>query len=158
MFFSFLFISFYFFLVLKNKQFFQVDLHSVCFFSIFYLCLIFILLLSNFDIYLFALNVLNVVFKFFCSNGGCRYTVLGQKKGTMLNWSSSLNFWDMTTLILSKERMGPGKFYGIILKVRQLLVVSLMAQNQKCKNKFCSFLYPELFFASLICSVYNIDF
>ena len=58
----------------------------------------------------------------------------GKKKGTMLNWPSSLNFWDMTTLILSKERIGPGKFYEIILKVRQLLVVSLTAQNQNCKK------------------------
>ena len=70
----------------------------------------------------------------------------GKKKGTMLNWSSALNFWDMTTLILSKERIGPGKFFGIILKVRQLLVVSLMAQNQNCKKKICSFLYPRAFF------------
>ena len=69
----------------------------------------------------------------------------GKKKATMLNWSSSLNFWDMTTLILSKESIGPGKFYGIILKVRQFLVVSLMAQTKTVK-KFCSFLYPRAFF------------
>ena len=82
----------------------------------------------------------------------------GKKKRQMLNWSSSFNFWDMTTLILSKERIFPGKFDGTILKVRQLLVVSLMAQNQNCNKKFWSiFLPPSFFLAGLICSACNIN-
>ena len=78
------------------------------------------------------------------------FTTVGGKKGPILNWSTSVNFWDITTLLRNadtlKKRIFPGKFDGTILKVRQLLVDTHMAQNPKMTKKFCSFLYPRGFF------------
>ena len=81
-----------------------------------------------------------------------------KKKGQMLNCSSSFNFWDMKTLILSKDRIFDIVFGGINFKMRQLLVYPHMAQNQKWqKNFLLIFVPPSFFWASLICSAYNID-
>ena len=52
-------------------------------------------------------------------------------KGPILNWSKSVNFWDMTTLIISKDRIFDIVFCGINFEMRQLLVDTHMAQNQK---------------------------
>jgi len=49
----------------------------------------------------------------------------------MLNWSTSVNFGDIKTLIPSKERIFDIVFGGINFKMRQLLVDTHMAQNQK---------------------------
>jgi len=82
-------------------------------------------------------------------------TVRGQKKRHMFFCSSFLNFWDMRTLILSKDRIFDIVFGGIIFKMRQLLVDPQMAQNQKWQKNFCSFLYPWAFFGR-VCYVPHI--
>ena len=44
-----------------------------------------------------------------------------KKKGPMLNWSTSVNFGDIKTLIPSKERIFDIVFGGNNFKMRQLL-------------------------------------
>ena len=70
----------------------------------------------------------------------------GKKKQPMFFCSKFLNFWDTKTLILSKDRIFDIVFGGINFKMRQLLVGTHMAQNQKWQKKICSFLYPRAFF------------
>ena len=65
-----------------------------------------------------------------------------KKEWTISYWSSSFSFWDMTTLIHSKEKK---------------LVDSQMVPNQTFQIKFSLFLilYPQVFLASLIFFAYN---
>ena len=80
------------------------------------------------------------------------------KKRHILFCSSFLNFWDMKTLILSKDRIFDGIFGETNFKMRQLLVDTHMAQNQKWQKNIFLILYPRAFFSSLRCSELRTDF
>ena len=73
------------------------------------------------------------------------YVPCGDKKRVDVKLVYLSQFWRYDSADTFKIKDFLGKFDGTILKMRQQLADTHMAQNQKWQKNFCSFLYPQAF-------------